>query len=78
MMGNVWEWMEDSTGVMRGGSYVSDETYLSSSHRYDYNLLYESTNVGFRPVEVVPEPATMGLLGIGALVTLLFRRHFLD
>jgi hypothetical protein len=29
---------------------------------------------GFELVQVVPEPATVGMLGLGALVTLLIRR----
>jgi len=74
MMGNVWEWMEDSAGVIRGGSCFLNETYLRSSNRFDNSPSNEYKDVGFRPVEVVPEPATAGLLGISALVLYGLRR----
>lgn len=74
MMGNVWEWMEDSAGVIRGGSYGSSETLLRSSFRFDGAPSTESVSVGVRPVEVVPEPATMGLLAISGLVIAGYRR----
>jgi len=57
MMGNVWEWMEDDAGVIRGGSYTDSEDYLRSSYRGNYNPPNEHTSVGFRPVKVVPELA---------------------
>jgi len=78
MMGNVWEWMEDSAGVFRGGSYGSNETILRSSYRYDYDPSSESYRVGFRPVEVVPEPATIGMVGLVGALALLIRRRFLS
>ena len=73
MMGNVWEWMEDSAGVFRGGSYFSIEAYLRSSHRDGSDPSGEYVHVGFRPVEVVPEPATALLLAIGGGVAWLVR-----
>jgi len=36
MNGNVWEWMEDSAGVIRGGSCYSYELNLRSSYRFDH------------------------------------------
>ena len=77
MMGNVWEWMENSAGVIRGGGYGLSETYLRSSSRFDaYNPSYENYDVGFRPVEVVPEPATALSLVLGGLVVTGYRRFF--
>jgi len=73
MMGNVWEWMEDSAGVLRGGSFDNSESFLRSSPRFDFDPSNEYDSVGFRPVEVVPEPATMGLLGIGGAIVFLVR-----
>ena len=76
MMGNVWEWMEDSAGVIRGGSYDYDETNLRSSYRYADNPSAEYHRVGFRPVEVIPEPATALSLVLGGLVVAGYRRFF--
>jgi len=74
MMGNVWEWMEDSAGVIRGGGYSVSEVTLRSSNRVDaFSPSDEVNYIGFRPVEVVPEPATMGLLGIGGAIVFLSR-----
>jgi len=74
MMGNVWEWMEDSAGVIRGGSCFIGEDYLRSSLRIGNIPSGESTDVGFRPVEVVPEPATVGMLAISGLLIATYRR----
>jgi formylglycine-generating enzyme required for sulfatase activity len=64
MMGNVWEWMEDSSGKIRGGTYISEETSLRSSYQYDgYSPFDENAGVGFRPVVVNPEPATFVTIG---------------
>ena len=73
MMGNVWEWMENSAGVIRGGSYGASEANLRSSNRGGGSPSAEVIVVGFRPVEVVPEPATMGLLVIGGAIVFLSR-----
>jgi len=73
MMGNVWEWMENSAGVIRGGCYDVTEASLRSSRAIDYGPSNENRAVGFRPVEVVPEPATMGLLVIGGAIVFLSR-----
>jgi hypothetical protein len=36
---------------------------------------YQRLNLaGFQIVQIIPEPATIGMLGLGALVTLLLRR----
>jgi len=75
MMGNVWEWMENSAGVIRGGGYTHLETHLSSSSRYDHPPSAEYNHVGFRPVEVIPEPATVLLFGIGGIGAWILRRN---
>ncbi len=80
MMGNVWEWTENpyysedylsgSTRDFRGGSfnlYDYANGCLSSSYRYSINPDYEGPAVGFR-VASVPEPATLVLLGLGAVM----------
>ena len=73
MMGNVWEWMENSAGVIRGGSFNVNVNYLRSSGRHVNDPSDETADVGFRPVEVVPEPATALLLAIGGGVAWLVR-----
>ena len=74
MNGNVFEWMEDSAGVIRGGSYDVYELYLRSSSRYAYAPSSEADSVGFRLVGVVPEPATAGMLAISGLLIAGYRR----
>ena len=77
MMGNVFEWMEDSTGIVRGGAYYNG--YQSSSQSIagmDPDIV--NMGVGFRPVEVVPEPATIGMVGLVGALALLIRRRFLS
>ncbi|MGD0786137.1 MAG: SUMF1/EgtB/PvdO family nonheme iron enzyme [Sedimentisphaerales bacterium] len=73
MMGNAWEWNEtlfdSSYRILRGGACSHDDNYLNSLHRYDEDdnyPYYEDVIVGFRVAEI-PEPATICLLGIGAL-----------
>jgi formylglycine-generating enzyme len=74
MMGNVWEWTEDSSGVIRGGAYGNDGEYLRSSVRISsFDPTTENGLLGFR-VAAIPEPATMGLLAIFGLVTVGYRR----
>ena len=75
MMGNVWEWMEspyDSGDFLsgydrdvRGGSFGSD--YGDFSIRINVPPNYEGDFLGFR-VASIPEPATLLLLGLGAVM----------
>jgi len=77
MMGNVWEWNEtlfssDISGSyrgLRGGSYYYGADRLASSARGIAGPDDEYAGYGFR-VASVPEPATMCMLGLGALTLL--------
>jgi formylglycine-generating enzyme required for sulfatase activity len=75
MMGNVWEWMEASSGVIRGGSFIDNEVNgLRSSNRYiSYDPSLENHSIGFRVV-AIPEPATALSLVLGGLVVTGYRR----
>jgi formylglycine-generating enzyme len=73
MMGNVWEWMEDTGGVIRGGESDSSAVHLSSSFRTPNNPAGIWHGLGFRVV-AIPEPATFGMLGAAAAAMLLRRR----
>jgi formylglycine-generating enzyme len=73
MMGNVWEWMEDSGGVLRGGCFFNNEVNLSSSGRAVGGPSYENHDAGFRVV-AIPEPATALSLVLGGLVVTGYRR----
>jgi formylglycine-generating enzyme required for sulfatase activity len=70
MMGNVYEWNEalinGSYRGIRGGSFGDTGSFLASSGR-GYGIPFgEDGLLGFR-VASVPEPATICLLGLGAL-----------
>jgi len=75
MMGNVFEWMENPLGVLGGGSYESPEIYLRSSQRGSEIASGQHDSIGFRPVEIVPEPSTVLLFGIGGVGAWLLRRN---
>ncbi len=78
MMGNIAEWIEDDAGVHRGGGFAAHEDDFDSSGRSPLwvSPSYTDSSIGFRPVEVdvVPEPATAGLLAISGLVIVGYRR----
>jgi len=56
------------------GSYGVNEDDLRSSNRYVAFPSLEALDAGFRPVEVVPEPATAGILAISVLLIAGYRR----
>ncbi|MCJ7777230.1 MAG: SUMF1/EgtB/PvdO family nonheme iron enzyme [Sedimentisphaerales bacterium] len=76
IMGNVWEWNETligSSSYLQGGSYENSADSLASSTRSaDGHSHGESFSLGFR-VASVPEPATLLLLGFGAVIIRKFR-----
>ncbi len=75
--GNVWEWNEailyGSFRGLRGGSFSSIFYDLRASGRYYSPPSREGDFIGFRVAEV-PEPGTVGLLGLGMLAALRKRR----
>ena len=81
MMGNVMEWLEskypstrfDYLGVRGGASIYGTDDLSSSSDLYGTYPNSEDTFRGFR-VASVPEPCSLVLLGLGAVV-LRYRKH---
>ena len=73
MMGNVWEWMDGSDGVFRGGSYSELEGSLLSSYSASGPPANEYNNIGFRVV-AIPEPATATMLALSGLIITGYRR----
>ncbi len=79
MMGNSFEWTEDSAGVLRGAGYGNQDISLASTFRPSgFSLWNEGTDLGFRPTQigVVPEPATVGMLALSGLLIAVYRRFF--
>jgi len=79
--GNVREWNEAGVGssyrYQRGGDFAPwmgapDGYFLHAALRGAFLPTYESDLVGFR---VVPEPATLALMGLGGVLTFLGRRR---
>jgi len=70
MMGNIREWNETlfpgSLRGVRGGSFYGNEGPLASSAQISTTPPSEGFYAGFR-VASIPEPATICLLGLGAL-----------
>ncbi len=74
--GSVWEWNEvvfSSMRGLRGGAYSTDDSTIAAAYRGCAMPSYGFSNAGFRVV-AIPEPATVGLLGLGMLATLRKRR----
>ena len=71
MMGNVWEWNETLIGSDRGirsGSLNEGDVYnLGPSSRHYFDPYHENYNIGFCVVSI-PEPTTLFLLGLGAVM----------
>ncbi len=78
MMGNVTEWVEDPSGMLRGGGYNTfNENAMSSAYRWANDPSSEDFfMVGFRVVQTntVPEPVTAGLLFMGGLAVWFVKR----
>jgi serine/threonine protein kinase len=60
MLGNVWEWVADSTGdsslkVIRGGSYENDLKYVRASRRVMSDPAFKGPALGFRCAIEVPQ-----------------------
>ena len=79
--GNVWEWNDAVLGSsrgLRGGSWGSDPAYnLLSALRSSSAATAENEYIGFRvaaSIASVPEPGSLGLLGI-SLTMMLHRRR---
>jgi len=53
MMGNVWEWVEDTGGVLRGGRFSTDSSSLYASYRLiDFPATNATHDFGFRIVAI--------------------------
>jgi formylglycine-generating enzyme len=77
--GNVWEWNDAilyglDRGV-RGGCWNDYANYLAVSSRGDDTPDIYRNNVGFRVASAVPEPGSISLLAVGAIVGLICWRR---
>lgn len=84
--GNIWEWNEgiaaEGAGYAyrgaRGGScYENTDNYLQSSYRDEGDPSNLGGNVGFRVVELVPEPSSIIALlcGVGGMCAVIRRKR---
>jgi len=78
--GNVWEWNEtifniDVFRTIRGGSWATDFFMLASNYsNFVDPIMPDELASGFR-VAMVPEPSSLSLLALGAMVVVLGRRR---
>jgi formylglycine-generating enzyme required for sulfatase activity len=74
--GNVWEWTESIMHVynqptnlanrnLEGGTWAYDSSYAQAAYRIDAGADYESSSIGFRMTNAVPEPGALALLTTG-------------
>ena len=71
--GNLYEWNQTRIGnsrVIRGGSWIDDETGLESSNRPISAPMSETLDYGFRIASAIPEPSCSAFLAICALFVL--------
>lgn len=83
--GNVWEWNETLIGSnrgLRGGSFYGYVGYLHADYRSYGVPTFEYYGFGFRVASIgvassaaIPEPGSLGLLGLGLLSVLARRRR---
>ena len=66
--------VEDAAALL-GGSYESIVSTLQAAARGNNSPTDEYDLVGFRVSAVVPEPATLALIGVGGIGVLLRRRR---
>jgi sulfatase modifying factor 1 len=79
--GNLWEWTEQvlveskqAYRCLRGASFMDSRDFLAASYWPEmYYPCFGQVDYGFR-VAVIPEPATLALVGLGGLGMLLRRR----
>jgi formylglycine-generating enzyme required for sulfatase activity len=75
--GNVWEWNDavtSSSRGLRGGSFITNESYLRASNRLSNVPTNEVTHLGFR-VASVPEPTSLLLTMLAGGVMLARRKR---
>lgn len=77
MDGNVFEWTEQmvtsTRRQLRGGTFDSPASSLFAGYRSGLSPMNTTSAVGLR-IAYIPEPATLFLLALGAVVTLRRRR----
>ena len=80
--GNIMEWTElrinwegGTQACIRGGMCSGNYSYLFAAYPYYWPPEAGTSVVGFRVSEILPEPATTLLLGIGGAVVALRRRR---